>query len=280
MLEKVYNSLWHEAKEKKEMKNIAKTTVACVALLVLAGCSDTPASTSAQSTSVVSSVVETPPVSTSAVASDDVTVMSHDEYIAAAVDSNVVIEAYVQGKQSWWDNAANVYAQDEDGGYFLYGLPCSEDDYAKLEEGTKIRVNGYKAEWSGEIEIVDATYEIIDGNKVFDAVDATDLLGSDELASHQNEKVAFKGMTVEKNDNGEAFMYNWDGSGERGNDLYFNVSLNGETYSFTVESYLCNQDSDVYKAVEALEGGETVDLEGFLYWYEGPNPHITSLTVR
>ena len=266
------------------MKNIAKTTAACVALLMIAGCSktpaSTPASTSAQSTSAASSVAETPQVSTSVAASDEVSVMSHDEYVAAAVDTNVVIEAYVQGKQSWWDNTANVYAQDEDGGYFLYELPCSEDDYAKLEDGTKIRVNGYKAEWSGEIEIIDATYEIIDDNKVFDAVDVTDLLGTDELIDHQNEKVAFKGMTVEKNDKGEAFMYNWDGSGERGNDLYFNVSLNGETYSFTVESYLCNQDSDVYKAVEALQGGETVDLEGFLYWYEGPNPHITSLTVK
>ena len=262
------------------MKNIAKTTAACVALLMIAGCSKTPASTPAQSTSAASSVAETPQVSTSVAASDEVLVMSHDEYVAAAVDTNVVIEAYVQGKQSWWDNTANVYAQDEDGGYFLYELPCSEDDYAKLEDGTKIRVNGYKAEWSGEIEIIDATYEIIDGNKVFDAVDVTDLLGTDELIDHQNEKVAFKGMTVEKNDKGEAFMYNWDGSGERGNDLYFNVSLNGETYSFTVESYLCNQDSDVYKAVEALQGGETVDLEGFLYWYEGPNPHITSLTVK
>jgi hypothetical protein len=47
-----------------------------------------------------------------------------------------------------------------------------------------------------------------------------------------------------------------------------------------VESYLCDKDSDVYKAVEELQVGDVVDLEGFLYWYEGPNPHITSVTVE
>ncbi len=87
-------------------------------------------------------------------------------------------------------------------------------------------------------------------------------------------------MTVEDAGNGSAFMYNWDGSGEEGSDLYFNVSLNGNTYTFTVESYLCGTDTEVYQAVKALEIGQTVDLEGFLYWYNGVNPHITSVTVK
>ena len=26
-------------------------------------------------------------------------------------------------------------------------------------------------------------------------------------------------------------------------------------------------------------GIQTIDMEGFLYWYEGVNPHITSVTV-
>ena len=57
------------------------------------------------------------------------------------------------------------------------------------------------------------------------------------------------------------------------------VSYNGETYTFTVESYLCDNSTDVYKAVTSLEIGQTVDMEGFLYWYEGANPHITSVKV-
>jgi hypothetical protein len=111
--------------------------------------------------------------------------------------------------------------------------------------------------------------------------DVTDLLGKDELIDHQNEFVSFKGMTVEAaDDSGAAFLYNWDGSGEDGSDLYFNVSKDGQTYTFTVESYLCDSSTDVYQAVKGLNVGDTVDMEGYLYWYEGVNPHITSLTVK
>ena len=176
-------------------------------------------------------------------------VMTYAEYEAAALDTQVVIEAYVQAKQSWWENQATVYAQDKDGAYFLYNMACSEEDYAKLTTGTKIKVTGYKAEWSGEVEIIDATFEIMDGNYVAEAADVTSLLGTDDLIKRQNQFVSFKGMTVEDAGNGSAFMYNWDGSGEEGSDLYFNVSLNGNTYTFTVESYLCGPDTDVYQAL-------------------------------
>ena len=211
-------------------------------------------------------------------------VMSYEEYSAAALDSEVTIEAFVQAKQSWWEDKATVYAQDKDGAYFLYDMACSEEDYAKLEKGTKIKVKGYKAEWSGEVEIIDATFEILEGNWIAEPMDATDLLASEELIAHQNKKVAFTGMTVEPSiaaDGSEvAFLYNWDGSGAQGDDLYFNVSYNGNTYNFCIEKYLTGADTEVYKAVEALNVGDTIDCEGFLYWYEGVNPHITSVTVK
>lgn len=207
-------------------------------------------------------------------------VMTYAEYIAADLDTQVVVETYVQAKQSWWEDKATVYTQDEDGAYFIYEMACSEEDYEKLTAGTKIRVTGYKSEWSGEVEITDATFEIIDGNFVADPLDVTDLLGTDELIDHQNERVSFTDMTVEDAGNGEAFMYNWDGSGTDGDDLYFNVSVNGETYSFVVESYLCDNTTDVYAAVKNLAIGDVVSMEGFLYWYEGANPHITSVTVK
>ena len=212
-------------------------------------------------------------------------VMTHDEYLAAAVDDEVTIETYVQAKQSWWEDKATFYTQDKDGAYFIYNMPCSEEDYEKLVPGTKIKVTGYKAEWSGEIEVADvSSFEIEDGEYIAEPLDVTNLLGKDELIDHQNELVCFKGMTVEAagqdaDGNDVAFLYNYDGSGSEGDDLYFNVSLNGETYTFTVESYLCDKDSDVYKAVEALNIGDKIDMEGFLYWYEGVNPHITSVTA-
>ena len=124
----------------------------------------------------------------------------------------------------------------------------------------------------------------MEGNWVAEAMDVTSLLGSDDLIKHQNKFVSFKGMTVEPSVDGAgneaAYLYKWDGSGQDGDDLYFNVSLNGNTYNFTVESYLCDSSTDVYAAVKALEIGQTVDMEGFLYWYEGVNPHITSVTVK
>ncbi|MFR8547552.1 MAG: hypothetical protein ACLVEV_02840 [Lachnospiraceae bacterium] len=209
-------------------------------------------------------------------------VMTYDEYLAADVDTEVVIEAYVQAKQSWWEDKATLYTQDKDGAYFIYNVACSEEDYEKLVPGTKIKVTGYKAEWSGEVEIMDGTFEFAEGEEYIAPIeDVTELLGTEELIEHQNEYVAFKGLTVEGSGENadQAFLYNWDGSGAEGDDLYFNASLNGETYTFVVESYLCDSESDVYKAVKELQIGDTIDMEGFLYWYEGVNPHITAVTA-
>lgn len=209
-------------------------------------------------------------------------VMTYAEYAAAELDTEVVVETYVQAKQSWWEDKATLYTQDQDGAYFIYEMACSEEDYEKLTPGTKIKVTGYKAEWSGEVEIIDATFEIVEGNYVAEAMDVTPYLGQDDLVDYQNRYVSFKGMTVEaagQDDAGNdvAFLYKWDGSGQEGDDLYFNVSLDGATYTFTVESYLCDSSTDVYKAVKELQIGDTIDMEGFLYWYEGANPHITAV---
>lgn len=211
-------------------------------------------------------------------------VMTYAEYAAAKDDDAVVIEAYVQAKQSWWDNKATVYLQDKDGAYFVYNMTCSEADYAKLTVGTKIRVTGFKTTWSGEVEIAEgATFEILEGNFVATALDVTSLLGTDDLIKHQNEFVAFKGMTVVASQDADGkdvvFLYKWNGAGQDGDDLYFKVALGDNVYTFTVESYLCDKTTDVYAAVKALNIGDKIDMEGFLYWYEGVNPHITSVTV-
>ena len=209
-------------------------------------------------------------------------VMTYAEYDAAALESEVVVETYVQAKQSWWNDQATLYTQDKDGAYFIYNIACSEEDYAKLNVGTKIKVTGYKAEWAGEVEIIDGTFEILEGEYVAAPVDVTDKLASDELIKFQNQLVSFKGLTVEPaNDEGAAFLYNWDGSGAEGtdSDLYFNASVGGNTYTFVIEYYLCGADSDAYKAVQALKVGDKIDMEGFLYWYEGVQPHITAVAA-
>ena len=195
--------------------------------------------------------------------------MTYAEYAAAALESPVVVECFVQGNQSWWDNKITVYAQDPDGAYFLYEMACSEEDAAKLVKGTKIKVTGYKAEWSGELEIIDSTFEILEGNWVAEAQDVTELLGSDELINQQNKFVSFKGLTVEN------IEYK---NGEPGDDIYVTFGYNGASYDFCVERYLTGPETEVYAAVGALKAGDVVNVEGFLYWYNGANTHITSVT--
>ena len=197
--------------------------------------------------------------------------MNHDEYMAADMGSEVVVETYVQATQSWWDNKITAYCQSEDGAYFAYEMACSEEDAAKLVPGTKIVITGTKGEWSGEVEIMDCTFEFAgDDTFVATAFDATALLGTDELIAHQNEFVTFKGMTV------EAVEYK---NGEPGDDIYVTLGYNGASYDFCVEVYLTGTETDVYNTVGTLAVGNVVDVEGFLYWYEGPNTHITSVSV-
>ena len=289
----------HKAQEWRIImkKKTLALTMAMALVLSLAACGNSNADVATESTAAATTEAATEVATTEAAteasteAAEAVAdeksegVMTYEEYMAADLDSEVVIEAYVQAKQSWWEDKATLYTQDQDGAYFIYNAACSEEDYAKLVPGTKIKVTGYKTEWSGEVEIAEgATFEIEEGSYIAPVTDVTDLLGTDDLITYQNQFVAFKGMTVEASQdatgNDVAFLYNYDGSGEDGNDLYFNVSLNGQTYTFTVESYLCDNTTDVYNAVKNLKIGDTVDMEGFLYWYEGVNPHITSVTVK
>ena len=199
-------------------------------------------------------------------------VMTYAEYDAAAMDAEVVIEAYVQATQSWWDNKITAYLQDPDGAYFCYEMACTEEDAAKLTQGTKIKVTGTKGQWAGEIEIMDGKFEFVESEKwVAEATDVTALLGKDELIKHQNKFVTFKGLTV------VSVEYK---NGEPGDDIYVTVSKDGANYSFCVERYLTGPETEVYTAVGALQAGDTVDIDGFLYWYEGVNTHITAVTKK
>ncbi len=205
-------------------------------------------------------------------------VMSYAEYAAIEVVEGgdqvpVVVECYVQNHQSWWDNKITLYAQDKDGAYFMYEMACTEADAAKLTPGTKIRVTGYKTVWAGEYEIVDATFEFIKDADTYIAPvkDLTDKLGAEDLINYQNQFASFKGLTVSK--------IEYQG-GQPGKDIYVNVTLNGKEYSFCVESYLTGTDSDVYKTIGALAVGDVIDVEGFVYWYNGVNTHITKVVKK
>ena len=242
----------------------------CIAISVFA-CVDPK-----ETTTTTTTVKPAPDVEDTVTKSEGV--MTWEEYMAAEIGSKVVIEAYVQAHQSWWDNKLTVYAQDGIGGYFLYDFPCTEEMAKQLVPGTKIRVHGFKAEWAGEVEIVTdelepdyAKIEIIDGKYVAEPAFVTDLLGKDELVNYQNMLVKFEDLVV------KSISYK---NGEPGDDIYVNLSYNGAQYSFCVERYLTGPETDLYKLVGTLKAGDVVDIEGFAYWYIGINTHITSVTVK
>ena len=265
------------------MKKFSAILLAVVMVLSLAACEkkadSTETSTSVVESTETSASTETSvsesteaSVSTEEPVAEETAAMTYSEYVAAAVDAAVTVECYVQDHQSWWDNKITVYAADKDGAYFLYNMECSEEDAAKLVPGTKILVKGFKGEWAGEVEVVDATFEFVDGDSfVAEAKDVTDLLGKDEIADYQNQLVSFKDMTV------EAVNYK---NNEPGDDIYVTLSKDGANYEFCLEYYLNGSNEEFYNIVGGLPQGQTVDVEGFLYWYEGLNPHITAVTVK
>ncbi len=269
------------------MKKLIALLLTLAMVLAFAACAPATDDTTGAPVDTTGAPVDTTGTAVDTTGGDEtVSVMTHEQFVAAELDTAVVVETYVQAVESWWDGCVQLYTQAEDGAYYVYNLACTEEEAAKFVPGTKIRVSGYKAEWSGEVEIIDATYEILEGSYIVEeAADVTELMGTDALADRMNELVAVKGLTVaaskDANGNDVPFLYKWDGSGSQGDDIYFNVALGENTYTFTVNAYMIGTgaDSDVYKAVEALEIGDKIDVEGFLYWYDAAQPHVTSVTV-
>jgi hypothetical protein len=219
------------------------------------------------------------------------TVLSYEQFLQAEDGSRVCVEAYVQAAQTWKNGGITLYLQDRDhGAYYAYDITCGEADAELLSiPGTKIRLEGIKANWSGETEIVSGDYEILaDESFITEPENVTELLGKSELAEHMNEKVAFRGLKIigsktRADEPEKPFLYDWNdlGSAESNSDLCFSAELNGAVCDFCVESDLCGNHTDVYKTVQGLQIGDVIDCEAFLYWYEGAaNPHVTTVTVR
>ena len=204
--------------------------------------------------------------------------MTYAEYAEASEDyADVVVEGYITcASFSEAYGNINLFLQDDQGGYYVYRMPATADDAAKLTVGTKVKVTGQKSAWAGEPEIAEGTgtYEVLEGTWTPEVADLTaNFASADDLYKYVNCKVAFKGLTVTSD-----AMYNWDGSGQEGSDIYFGVSNGTAEYQFLVESDEYGVGTDVYTAAQNLKAGDTVNLEGILYWYEGPQPHISAIS--
>ena len=111
------------------MKKIIAMLLVLSMVLAFAGCAKTEEApeTTAAPVETTTATVETEAAETEAAETEAAAaVMTHEEYMAAELDSAVTIETYVQGHQSWWDNKVTVYCQSPDGAYFLYELSSSE----------------------------------------------------------------------------------------------------------------------------------------------------------
>ena len=219
---------------------------------------------------------------------DTVKAMTYQEYMAAAEEAKVVVEGYLQGyAYSSQYNNVSMFIQDDNGAYYAYRADCTAEQAKSLAEGAHVRVTGNKGSFRGEIEVQEhCTFEVLSGTKVYPAADVTASLADNAaLQAKMNQKVAVKGLVVENiydgDGKGASFLYNWDGSGQAGanNDVYFNASSNGKTYNFVVESDEFAEGSDTYKAATALKVGDVIDIEAFMYWYDGPNMHVSKFTT-
>lgn len=103
-----------------EKKTLA-LTMAMALVLSLAACGNSNADVAAESTAATTEAATTEAAATEAsteaaeAVADEKSegVMTYEEYMAADLDSEVVIEAYVQAKQSWWEDKATLYTQDQ-----------------------------------------------------------------------------------------------------------------------------------------------------------------------
>ncbi len=210
-------------------------------------------------------------------------VMTYDEYVAAAADSEVTVEGYIQQAAFNADNGfVNLFLADGDAAYFIFRMNCTAEEAANMQGGQKIRVTGLKTEWNGQVEISDGKFVPMEGTYLNEPFNVTKLLGKEEeLKAAVNRRIGIRSAQVtatkDADDEDQPFLYKYNGSGEDGDDLYFTVTVAGSSYVMVVESDEYPAGSEIYEAVKKLKIGDTIDLEGFLYWYEGPQPHIYSV---
>jgi hypothetical protein len=115
---------------------------------------------------------------------------------------------------------------------------------------------------------------VLGASKTYEAILVNDIAKS-TLDLYKNQLVKTKTLTVTK-----APYTNHDDftlEPKAGADVYVEVSDGTNTFLFVVEAYLEDSlfDSSTYKNVCDLHVGDTVVLEGFIYYWENPQMQIT-----
>ncbi len=125
-------------------------------------------------------------------------VMTRAEFIAAADSSSVAVAGKVSAMTAVTKNDAtsyNVYLQDNDGGYYAYGVAAIPEG---LAVGMEIKVSGTKTVYNGLNEITNATIEITDNTvSAVTPIDVTGKIGNnDELLALQSSLVTVNSAVI------------------------------------------------------------------------------------
>ena len=261
-----------------KLKKLSAFALSLLAVGALVSCvqkTETPTPTPTDKTEEKTPTPVTPTPTPTPTETPETKVMTYSEYLAAENGDEVTISGYVQAKQAWWSNKATIYLQDDDGAYFLYELGCTEEQYnTDLAIGNHIKVTGIKDAWAGMIEVVgqtagaEATYEVLEGSKVYNAKPQSSL-ENEALIALPTQKVSFTNLTVVSVELPES----------EGKDIYYDVTDGTNTLTFAVESYLTSASTDVYKAAMALKAGDKINCEGFMYVYNNAQLHTTSIST-
>lgn len=125
-------------------------------------------------------------------------VMTRAEFIAAADSSSVAVAGKVSAMTAVTKNdvtSYNVYLQDNDGGYYAYGVAAIPEG---LAVGMEIKVSGTKTVYNGLNEITNATIEITDNTvSAVTPIDVTGKIGNnDELLALQSSLVTVNSAVI------------------------------------------------------------------------------------
>ena len=191
-------------------------------------------------------------------------------YLDAELGTYVVISTYVQAKDEWRDDgSASIYTQTGNGGrsHLVYEAEMTKWKYDSLAEGTPVVVCGYKDVVDGVPVIADAEIDILyEQSKVTEPDGLSPLLGTEFISDYFYNKAYFFDMTVKASgSSGASVLYGPDGTGKRGDDIYFKAAYNGAVCTFVLKAEFAGVDSALYKKVESLNVGDVIEIGAFLF---------------
>ena len=219
---------------------------------------------------------------------DENDVLSYEEYIETNDGEYVTIDGYISGRCTWWDDVASFYLQDDEGGYYIYNLPCTQEQYNNdLKVGQKISVTGQKSSWEGEVEILgkpdgedQATWKKLKGTKTYEPIELNSI---EDMTNHKNQLVKLQ-VQITSNETTTA-----NGAAPAaGVDLMYNVSnpsnTGGANYTFYLESYnelsqYSTDEESVYQTVLNFDKYDIYEVVGYAYTYKGPQLHTISANL-